>query len=243
MTQSSPPNTLAIDTSTDACSVALRIDGVESRRCELIPRQHSQRLFSMLAELLPGGDLHASGVELLAYCHGPGSFTGLRIAASAAQGLAYSNRLPVAGISSLACLALGAARSAGLADGTLLLPMLDARINEVYHGLYRYRDGRVHSLREDRVCAPADLSPGWESAVQPAVAVGSGLRYRDELPGSVRDNLFDELPELWPDARELLDLAADCLAAGQAVSAMDVQPVYIRDEIGWKKLADQGRRS
>ena len=93
---------LAIDTATDACSVAAFVDGQIRELHEVIPRQHSQRLFGMLRELLPSGDLRSQGIGAIAYGCGPGSFTGLRIAASAVQGLAYANELPAVSISSLA---------------------------------------------------------------------------------------------------------------------------------------------
>ncbi|MFV0278791.1 MAG: tRNA (adenosine(37)-N6)-threonylcarbamoyltransferase complex dimerization subunit type 1 TsaB, partial [Parahaliea sp.] len=80
-------NILAIDTSTDVCSVALLENGVITECHEIIPRQHSQRLFGMLAELLPDGRLREQGIDAVAYGEGPGSFTGLRVCASAVQGL------------------------------------------------------------------------------------------------------------------------------------------------------------
>jgi tRNA threonylcarbamoyladenosine biosynthesis protein TsaB len=231
------PDILALDTSTDACSVALLQGGQVTYRSELIPRQHSQRLFSMLREVLPSGNLRQQGVGLLAYNQGPGSFTGLRIAASAVQGLAYSNQLPVAGVSTLACLALGAARKAELPDGALLMPLLDARINEVYWGLYRYRAGTVEAVHQDSVCAPGELPLGEWSELY---AVGSGLKYRAEFPAVFSERISDTSPDLWPDARDLLTLAAGCYAAGNLLQADQVHPVYVRDEIGWKKLSEQG---
>ena len=101
---------LAIDAATEACSVALYRDG-EYRQCyERIPRQHSQRLFGMLRELLPSGNLRDQGIDAIAYGAGPGSFTGLRIATSAVQGLAYTNELPAVAMSTLACQAQTALR-------------------------------------------------------------------------------------------------------------------------------------
>ena len=94
---------LAIETATDACSVAVFIDETLHERHQIAPQQHSQLLFGMLRELLPSGDLRAHGIDAIAYGCGPGSFTGLRIAASAVQGLAYANEMPAIAISSLAC--------------------------------------------------------------------------------------------------------------------------------------------
>lgn len=98
---------LALETATDACSVAIFLDGHIRERHALAPRQHSQMVFTMLGELLPLGNLGKQGIDVIAYGAGPGSFTGLRIAASTAQGLAFSSNLPAIPVSTLAVLARG----------------------------------------------------------------------------------------------------------------------------------------
>jgi tRNA threonylcarbamoyladenosine biosynthesis protein TsaB len=234
-------NLLALDTSTDACSVALRLEGTLCHRSELIPRQHNQRLFPMLRELVPSGALSELGVELLAYNHGPGSFTGLRIAASAIQGLAYSNDLPVAGISTLACMAQGAFRN-GLVDahGSVLV-LLDARMNELYWGLYRFEDGIAQALRPDAVSTPEDVSLQDLELGSGLVGLGNGLCYLPRLTESVGSVLVPCSQECWPDSRDTLVLAGIEHAEGRLLTATEVQPVYLRNEISWKKLHQQGR--
>jgi tRNA threonylcarbamoyladenosine biosynthesis protein TsaB len=138
---------LAIETATDACSVALYCDGEYFQRHEVIPRQHSQRLFGMLRELLPDGDLRKYGVSAIAYGCGPGSFTGLRIAASAVQGLAFAHSLPAIAISTLTSQAQTALRLGAVAADATVLSLLDAKINEVYYATYDYSDG-LAVLRE-----------------------------------------------------------------------------------------------
>ena len=233
-------NILALDTATDTCSVALRLNGLLIHRCELIPRQHNQRLFSMLREVLENASPTDRGVELLAYNHGPGSFTGLRIAASAVQGLAYSCKLPAVGVSTLACLAQGVWRR-GLADPTAkILVILDARINEVYWGLYTCEAGAAVSLLADAVSEPAaipvDLVAGGESLV----AVGSGLCYLEQLAPDLRSAITQVLPDQWPDSIDTLSLAELDSQQGKLLAAEQVQPVYLRNEIHWKKLSEQG---
>ncbi len=232
---------LALDTSTDACSAALQRGSEVKSRYRLLPRKHNHLLFSMLAELLPDGAA-AAGIELLAYSQGPGSFTGLRIAASAVQGLAYTLQLPVAGISTLACLAQGALRRGAVTADEQVLVLLDARINEVYWGLYRFEDGLAVACQPDQVSAPADLPEGMLAEVQGAVALGSGLAYLDDLPRALSGSLLRSVPDQWPDSVDLLPLAAEALAEGELVSADAVQPVYLRNEIHWKKLSEQGPR-
>ena len=231
---------LALDTSTDACSAALkRGDQLESR-FQLLPRKHNHLLFTMLAELLPDG-AEAAGIELLAYGQGPGSFTGLRIAASAVQGLAYTLDLPVAGVSTLACLAQGALRRGVVSDGDELLVMLDARINEIYWGRYRFENGLATACGPDQVSAPEALP---EDGFAPGtIALGSGLAYFDALPAPLREKVARQVADQWPDSVDLIAQAERVAAQGELVSAQAVQPVYLRNEIHWKKLSEQGPRA
>lgn len=230
-------NILALDTSTDACSVAWRCDGAVDSRYQLIPRQHNHRLFAMMAELFPDGADRAN-IEMLAYCQGPGSFTGLRIAASAIQGLSYTLGVPVAGVSTLACIAQGALRRGVITRDDLALVLVDARINEVYWGLYRFENDLAVACVDDHVSAPAELPAGLLERA--AVAMGSGLAYLDELPAQLRRNISGNAPDQWPDSVDLLPLADREAASGALVEAWGVQPVYLRNEIHWKKLSEQG---
>ncbi len=233
-------NILAIDTSTDACSVALRVGAAISHRHELIPRQHNQRLFSMLQELLPDGGVLESGIELFAYAHGPGSFTGLRIAASAVQGLSYATGLPVAGISTLACLAQGAWRRGVLTQEQHALVLLDARVNEVYWGLYSMEDGIAKPSRDDAVSAPAELPLDLLQEESEVLALGSGLVYLEQFPESIQSGLAAIIPDQWPDSVDLLALADVAAEKGELLPAESAQPVYLRNEIHWKKISEQG---
>lgn len=233
-------NILALDAATDACSVALQANGRVIHRYELIPRQHNQRLFSMLREVLADGSPTDRGVDLLAYNHGPGSFTGLRIAASAVQGLAYSCNLPVVGLSTLACLAQGVWRR-GLADpAAKILVLLDARINEVYWGLYACEAGLAVSLLADAVSEPGAIPVDLVAAGEPLVAVGSGICYLEQLAPGLRTGITLVLPEQWPDSLDILSLAERDSHRGKLLTAAQVQPVYLRNEIQWKKISEQG---
>jgi len=229
---------LAIETATDACSVALWIDGEYRERHEVAPRQHSQRLFLMLRELLGSGDLRAHGIGAIAYGCGPGSFTGLRIAASAVQGLAYANDLPAIAVSSLACQAQTALRLGEVEAGATVLSTLDARINEVYSALYAFQHGLAVLQEGPWACAPAELAPDHTG---PLYGVGSGCCFLEEYPAQVRGNLAGCSTTVLPAARDLVPLALDALERGQLQSAREVQPVYVRDEISWKKLSEQGK--
>ncbi len=231
---------LAIETATEACSVALWRDGEVIERHEITPRQHSQRLFSMLRELLPDGNPASQGVDAIAYGCGPGSFTGLRVAASAVQGLAYSAGLPAIPVSTLACQVQTALREGLVAEGELVASMIDARINEVYCALYAIESGRVLERAAAQACAPADLDfPGVGA---PVVALGSGARFVDLAPAGFSANIRCCETELLPHASDLIPLALAAAQSGQQQSAMQVRPVYVRDEISWKKISEQGKK-
>lgn len=230
---------LAIETATDACSVALYRGGSYEQRHEVLPRQHNQRLFPMLSELLAPGDLRDQGVDALVYGCGPGSFTGLRIAASAVQGLAYASELPVIAVSTLACQALTALRL-GLVDGHRpVLSVLDARINEVYWALFTWEQGLPVPITKAAACSPGDIDLDYDGGE--VDAVGKGCAQLDYFPAGVKALMHNTCPEVLPEARDLVPLAKTRLAQGDWQKPAEVQPVYVRDEISWKKLAEQGK--
>lgn len=231
---------LAIETGTDACSLALYRNGDYVERFEVAPRQHNQRLFAMLGELLPEGDLKEIGIDAIAYGCGPGSFTGLRIAASAAQGLAFASRLPAVAVCTLACQAQTALRRGCLKEGAEVLSLLDARIGEVYYGLYAIQEGCVIVRQAPRAGAPADVGLG--DIEGELYAVGSGCQFVDQFPRSLRSRICRTETDLMPQARDLIPLALEKFAAGDVQSPHEIRPVYVRDEISWKKIPEQGKR-
>ena len=230
---------LAIDTATDACSVAVYLDGEYREQYEPVPRRHSQRLFAMLRCLLPDGRLREHGIDAIAYSEGPGSFTGLRIGASAVQGLAYASGLPAIGISTLALQAQTALRTGATRAHESVLSLIDARINEVYFAPCHYEDGLAVLLQPPRVSAPEALQPlaGYGSLH----AIGSGCNLLEAVSAEMRSQLGAVSPAVSPSARDLVPLALARLHRGALQTAQQAQPVYVRDEISWKKLSEQGR--
>ena len=230
---------LAIETSTEACSVAVSVGTASRLRFEHAPRQHNQLVFAMLRDLLPDGNLNAHGIDLVAYASGPGSFTGLRIAASAAQGLAYSNSLPVVPVSTLSVLAQGALREGRVAAEDRVLCSIDAHIGEIYSAVYVFVDGLASLDQGPWVCAPSALSVKGD---QPLKLIESGGPFYSEFPAVLKTRIVSRADELLPVAADVLPLAHARYAMGEIQSPLDVQPVYVRDEISWKKLPDQGKR-
>lgn len=220
---------LALDTATEACSAAL-LDGARlEQRFELAPRGHARLLLPMVASLLDAAGLTLADLDAVAFGRGPGSFTGVRIAAGMAQGLAFAAGLPVVPVSSLAALAQGAA-DAGHAR---VLAAIDARMGEVYWGAFvAGDDGLVVAAGEERVCPP-DAVPmpdgsGWFGA-------GTGwATYAEVLHGRLGAAVAASDGAHFPRAGAVARLAVPLLAAGGALPADQALPVYLRDQVAQK---------
>jgi len=223
---------LAIDTATEACSVALLADGHCQEIFEIIPRQHTERVLPMVDELLKKADLSLSQVDALAFNCGPGSFTGVRVAASVAQGLAFSGNLPVIPVSSLAALAQLAFREE---KQEKVLSAIDARMNEMYWACYQLEAGLMRLMGKEKVSPVTKVEKEgyWHS-------LGSGWdTFQTELEQSKKVNITSFSLACFPHAQDIAVLAADMYQQGKAVSAEEAMPVYIRDEVTWKKIAEQ----
>jgi len=218
---------LAIETATHACSAALSIDGAIDERYALAPRQHAALILPMIESLLLAAGVGVTQLDAIAFGRGPGAFTGVRIAASLAQGIAWAADLPVIPVSTLAALALGGMRESGLPRA---LAALDARRQEVYWGEYlRDADGLPRLAGEERVCAPQVLqgpdSGDW-------LAVGSGWdSYADDLMARMGARVVRVLPDLEPRAADVARIAVPACARGDWVSAEQAVPVYLRNDV------------
>src|SRR5688572_32005913 len=142
---------LAVDAATEACSAALLVDSALTERFEVIGRGHADRLLPMVDELLRGAGLAPRDLDAVAFGRGPGGFTGLRIAAGIAQGLAAGGRRPVVPVSNLAAVAAGAARAHGQSHG---LVCMDARMGQVYWAGFDCSEARPRALRRGQPSDP-----------------------------------------------------------------------------------------
>ena len=232
---------LAIETATDACSVALFRNGEYLQRHEVQPRQHAQRLFPMLGEILAGGNLREQGITALAYGCGPGSFTGLRIAASAVQGLSFANELPAVPVSTLACQVATAFRLGDIDGSRPVLSTIDARINEIYWAVYDIEHGLPHLLHGPFATAAPEVAVDGDLGMLDVL--GSGYNAADAFRRELSSRFARTLPDVLPQARDLVPAALASHARGEMQTADEIQPLYVRDEISWKKLSEQGKRA
>lgn len=227
------PSLLALDASSNACSSALWRDGELIHRFEIAPREHTRRLMPMVDELLDESGLRLKDLDAIAYGHGPGSFTGLRIAAGVAQGLAYGADLPLMGVSTLEALALAAHRQW---HARHVIAALDARMGEIYAGAYRCIDGELEVSLEERVIAPSRLRLPAAGDEREWLAIGSGWQLLDEMPSEVQACLSQILPDEWVSADNIARLAATAWERGSRGCAPHAAtPVYLRDQVAWRK--------
>nr|WP_298140199.1 tRNA (adenosine(37)-N6)-threonylcarbamoyltransferase complex dimerization subunit type 1 TsaB [uncultured Pseudomonas sp.] len=219
---------LALDTATEACSVALLHDGRVISHYEVIPRLHAQRLLPMIKDLLAEAAVPLSALDAIAFGRGPGAFTGVRIAVGVVQGLAFALDRPVLPISNLAVLAQRAQREHGAMQ---VAAAIDARMDEVYWGCYRADNGEMRLLGNEAVLAPE------QAILPPAVSgdwFGAGTGW-GTFAARIAAQVVDQDGAMLPHAEDLLSLARFAWARGEALSADEAQPVYLRDKVATPK--------
>lgn len=217
---------LAIETATEACSVALYLDGEVQEDFRIAPREHASLVLGMADHLLAEAGLKIGQLDAVAFGRGPGAFTGVRIATSVVQGMAFAADLPVVPVSTLAALAQGGLREYGWQRAAAAI---DARMNEVYWAAYESAEGLMQPLQEERVCPPGAVplldGDGW-------YGIGSGwLTYADELSQRQGPAMSEIQGDYYPHAQDVAVLAAEAASHGLTVSAEQALPIYLRDQV------------
>jgi tRNA threonylcarbamoyladenosine biosynthesis protein TsaB len=218
---------LALDTATEACSVALSVgESVIERGVEL-ERGHAEQLLPMIDEVLAEAGVALSTLDAIAFGRGPGAFTGVRLAASVAQGLAFGAGVGVVPVSDLAAVAQQAAGPNPQARR--ILAVNDARMREVYWALFDV-ERAVTLLGGEHVSAAAEVVLP-DSADGPWSAAGRGLAVYPELAARCSAQGAAVFDRLLPRARDVLELARRDVAAGRVLPPEAALPVYVRDRV------------
>jgi tRNA threonylcarbamoyladenosine biosynthesis protein TsaB len=196
---------LAVETSAEACSVALRVDGQDLSFFEHAPMKHAELLLPAVSGLLGESGLVLNQLDAIAFGRGPGSFTSLRIGIGVVQGLAWGAE------SSAVCVAM------------------DARMQEVYTAGFTVGEKLVQAAGEERVCGPEQVTaPGGTF-----IAAGNGFDRFPGLSGLAKDD--DACyPEIWPRAESICTLAIEWLKTNEPLAAGEAQPTYVRNDVAAK---------
>jgi tRNA threonylcarbamoyladenosine biosynthesis protein TsaB len=221
---------LAIETATEACSVALKIDDSVFVEEVLEPRQHAKLIVPFIDKVLKAGKVSVNDLDAIAVSIGPGSFVGLRIGLSVAQGLAAPFDIPVVPVSTLQVIAQSA--YAKYSEKKIIVAM-DAFMGEIYLGDYAVsNDGLMQANCDDKIVSPEKLTIKSESVF----SVGSAWKkYQKELEAEAAKLTKIEI-NVFPSAEDLLLLAEKSCTEGGLSKAENVLPVYLRDESAWKKM-------
>jgi tRNA threonylcarbamoyladenosine biosynthesis protein TsaB len=223
---------LAFETATEACSVAIWIDGAVHERFEISPRRHAELALPWADRLLAEVGVAKSQLDAVAVGRGPGAFTGVRLAIAIAQGIALALDRPVVPVSTLAVLAAGA-RS----DATRVLAAIDARMGEVYWGAFERRGDDLAAVSTEAVSTPGAVAlpdgvGGWYgvgtgfAAAEAALQLGLGVQLAGVDPAAL------------PHAADVARLAVAAIGRGEVLPPERVEPAYLRNNVA-RTLAEQ----
>lgn len=235
------PTILALDATSESCSVSLANEFDLISLCSDAPRSHAQKLLPMVDQLLSQADIGLQQIDAIAYGCGPGSFTGLRIGLGVAQGLAYGLEIPIIGVGSLESMALAVARQPGY-SGNTLMPVLDARMNEVYWAVYdiEWIDNNPLPVvrQEPRLTDPVTAAREFthcgelQTAGLPMMLVGAagGL-----LPDDILGDHPIRVTDTGPLSAAVAHIATGRLARNLTNTASDAELTYLRNSVSWNK--------
>lgn len=237
-------NYLAIDASTEACSVALQVDDAITgskvySRYELCPQSHSLQLLPMVDALLKEANLMLGQCNGLIFGRGPGSFTGVRIGVGVAQGLAFAAEIPVYGVSSLQAMAQLAFIKH---QQSKVFAAIDARMGEVYNAYFELDENNIMQVKtladqQTEAVTKPELVQQRLVNIDPSGIYGVGTGWDAYKPHLSPLKSNEGSPEiLFPSADSMLAIGIDALKRGEGVQAQDAQPVYVRDTVSWQKL-------
>ena len=229
-----PITLLAIDTCTEACSAALMHQGQVQERYQCAPRAHTQMILPMMQSLLDEAGLKLKDLDALAFTRGPGSFTGIRIAASIVQASAFVADLPVVLVSSLHCLAQGVYRELQTKQ---VFVAIDARLEEVFSATYRLQVETtiMQASSPEQLSLPQQI----EADLTNFVGVGSGWdRYHALFEERFKNQLQQWLPQRYPRAYDAAVIAVDAYQRGEIVTAVEALPTYLRETVALRRGSD-----
>jgi tRNA threonylcarbamoyladenosine biosynthesis protein TsaB len=226
-------NILALDTSTEFLSLALRLGDRTFTHYQQAGNASSELILPQIQALLDSANVKLSDLDGIAFGAGPGAFTGVRIACGVAQGLGFGANIPVVGVNTLLALAEASGEDK-------VITCLDARMGEIYHAAFIKEKDIWQEISATKVCKP-EAAPLLACR---AAGVGSGWAVYGEILSKIyAGNLIKIIPEITPTAEAILQLAKPIFAAGNAKPASEAAPIYIRNRVALTSLErEQGQR-
>lgn len=226
---------LAFETATEACSVAVYVDGDLIERHELAPRRHAEYALPWAEALLAEAGIDRAQLDAIAISRGPGAFTGVRLAIAIGQGIALALDRPMLAISTLQAIAVQS-------SGDQVLAAIDARMGEVYAGEFERRDGELVAVSTERVCAPeavvlAGGQGGWHG-LGTGFGAAEGLLARQLGP-----QLLSVDASALPHAADVARLAVAAYARGEALAPERVEPAYLRNNVALTLVEQRALRA
>lgn len=219
---------LAIDTSTEACSVALFYQNEITHDFIISERDHTKKILPMVDNILHQAGCSLSQLDAIAFAQGPGSFTGVRIGIGVAQGLALGIDVPMIAVSTLQTLAQGAYRTK---CATKVIPAIDARMGEVYLGQYHYQDQQWQTIIPECVIKPEDVVTKIQNIDNNDYSAGTGWQTYPNMLAMIKPSEV-----LLPEAQDLVVIAQQKWLRKEVVKVEEVEPTYLRNEVTWQKL-------
>ena len=221
---------LAVETSTEACSAALHIDGEVEERIEIVPREHTKLILPMIDSLMADAELKPQQLDALAFSRGPGSFTGVRISTGVIQGIAFGADLPVVPVSTLAAIAQNYFTHS---NSDCTYTAMDARMGEIFWGVYqKNQQGYAELLGEEAVT----LAENIVFPEKHGMGIGSGWAvYQQQLSNCLGSLLQGVEDDHLPRASAIAELGVIGFENSQAVDVEMAMPVYLRDKVAKKE--------
>ncbi|MCX8664762.1 MULTISPECIES: tRNA (adenosine(37)-N6)-threonylcarbamoyltransferase complex dimerization subunit type 1 TsaB [unclassified Gilliamella] len=219
---------LAIDTTTEACSVALLYCNEITYDFKISARNHTKQILPMIDNLLKQSDCSLSQVDAVAFGAGPGSFTGVRIGIGIAQGLALGIDKPMIGVSTLMTLAQGVYRTKQV---TNVIAAIDARMNEVYLGQYQYDNDHWQATIPECVITPEHVIEKVKDFCNNCYSAGTGWQTYPNMLENIHSSDI-----VLPHAQDLIVIAEKKWQQNEWVSVENADPTYLRNEVTWQKL-------
>jgi tRNA threonylcarbamoyladenosine biosynthesis protein TsaB len=235
---------LSIEAASNSCSIALQIGQQVIQRLEPAPRMHSRLLYPMLNSIMSEAGISPKQLDAIAFVNGPGSFTGLRIAAATAQGIGFACDTPLIGISTLQAMAQQAFNEH---QAEHVISLMDARMDELYLGYYQVDPltGIMINTISDRLCPINIAYPSLKTASSKTITneqthgCGDGFKLTEKLSSSLKDACFSIDAEQILQAKSLLPLANALYNDEKTLLPEDVELVYLREQSHWKTIKEQ----